>query len=330
MLLSVLFGCTSITSLTFLLVPVGRISVDYPTNMSMALDCFDNNSTAALKLKDLNLHPCKFKQNQDSENSEISMSATLECGSVCYHSDKSNGLSDTEAILETISFVNENNIDQSVGKEFPGAVFFPNDCDLEMSCPQNFSEKSICRLDRQSYAGSRKEKNATFGLELHGDYYIETGIISVLWMVLEDKFEFEQNSSNFRCGTYGGKQKLLHTVNFQGKQVENNRTTYHQFCRSQCIVQIPRSDICSDKVREEVINPQLTFWIYLLLRVIFEVFMGGSATLFDGAALVLVNQVRGDFGFQKMFGFIGIAIFSPISGALMDHFSTNENDTNFR
>jgi hypothetical protein len=59
-------------------------------------------------------------------------------------------------------------------------------------------------------------------------------------------------------------------------------------------------------------------------------FLSGSATLFDGASLVLVNEVRGDFGFQKMFGFIGIAIFSPISGAMMDHFSTNEKDTNFR
>ncbi len=49
--------------------------------------------------------------------------------------------------------------------------------------------------------------------------------------------------------------------------------------------------------------------------------MSGSATLSDGASLVLVNQVGGDYGFQKMFGFIGLATFSPISGALIDYFS---------
>ncbi|EFX88451.1 hypothetical protein DAPPUDRAFT_311258 [Daphnia pulex] len=327
MLLSVLFGCTSITSLIFLLVPVGRISVAYPTNMSMALGCF-NNDNSTLTLTDLDLHPCKFKLYEDSENSVINVSATLgECGSVCYRSDKS----DTEATLETASsFVSDTNLDHSIGKEFLDAVFFPNDWDLEMSCLQNLSARSICQLDRKSGAVSRKEKTATLALKLfQSDYNIER-MIPVLWMALEDESEFDHKSSDFQCSTYGEKLNLLQTVYSQDNQTENNPITHYRMCRSQCVVQINRSDLCSDKVREEVINPQLTFWIYLLLRSVFEVFIVGSATLFDGAALVLVNEVRGDFGFQKMFGLIGISIFSPISGALMDYFNTNENDKNFR
>ncbi len=324
MLLSVLFGCTSITSLMFLLVPVGRISVYYPTNMSMALGCFNENST--LTLTDLDLHPCKFKLNEDSKNNVINVSATIgECGNLCYHNEKS----DTETTLETVSsFVS----DHSVGKEFLDAVFFPNNWDLEMSCLQNLSATSrpICQLGRKSGGVSRKEKNATLALKLfQSDYDNKTGIIPVLWMAIEDEFEYDQKSSNFQCSTYDEKQKLLQIVYSQGNQTKNNRTTYYHMCRSQCVVQINRSDLCSDKVREEVINPQLTFWIYLLLRFVFEVFLVGSATLFDGAALVVVNEVRGDFGFQKMFGLIGISIFSPISGALIDTFTTNENDTNF-
>jgi hypothetical protein len=156
-------------------------------------------------------------------------------------------------------------------------------------------------------------------------------MIPVLWMALEDGSEFDQKSSDFQCSTYGEKLNLLQTVYSQNNQTKNNPIThYRTTCRSQCVVQINRSDLCSDKVREDVVNSQLTFWIYLLLRSVFEVFVIGSYTLFNGAALVLVNEVRGDFGFQKMFGFIGYAIFSPISGALMDHLSTNENETNFR
>jgi hypothetical protein len=327
MFLSVLFGCASITSLMFLLVPVGRISVDYPTNMSMALGCFNENST--LTLTDLDLHPCKFKLNEDSENNVINVSATIgECGSVCYHSEKS----DTEATLETASsFVSDTNLDDSVGKEFLDAVFFPNDWDLEMSCLQNLNGRSNCQLGRKIGAVSRKEKNATLALQLfQNDYNIKTGVIPVLWMALEDESEFDQKSSDFQCSTYDEKLKLLQTVYSQENQTENYPTTHYRTCRSQCVVQINRSDLCSDKVREDVVNPQLTFCIYLLLGFVFQVFVVGSATLFDGAALVLVNEVRGDFGFQKMFGLIGISIFSPISGALMDYFNTNENDKNFR
>jgi hypothetical protein len=149
-------------------------------------------------------------------------------------------------------------------------------------------------------------------------------------MALEDESEFDQKSSDFQCSTYDEKLKLLQTVYSQENQTENYPTTHYRTCRSQCVVQINRSDLCSDKVREDVVNPQLTFCIYLLLGFVFQVFVVGSATLFDGAALVLVNEVRGDFGFQKMFGLIGISIFSPISGALMDYFNTNENDKNFR
>jgi hypothetical protein len=102
-LLSLLFGFNGITALLFLLVPVGRISVVYPTNMSMALGCFDDNST--LTLTDLDLHPCEFKMNEDSETSVINVSVTIgECGSVCYNDEKSYGWSGPET---SPSFVNE-------------------------------------------------------------------------------------------------------------------------------------------------------------------------------------------------------------------------------
>ncbi len=90
MLLSVSFGLSGIIALLFLLIPVGRISVNYPTNISMALGCFDHNSTeypfTTLTLTDLDFqHPCKFKLDGDSENSFLNVSAALdECGTVCY------------------------------------------------------------------------------------------------------------------------------------------------------------------------------------------------------------------------------------------------------
>ncbi len=322
MLLSVSFGFTVITALLFLLVPVGRISVDYPTNMSMALGCFDDNST--LTLTDLDLHPCKFKLNEDSENSLINVSATIgECGSVCYHDEKSYGWSGPETFLETThSFLNETNKKLPIGKEFSGAVFFPKDYGLDVTCSAaaTFGSEVDCALNRRNSI-EQKQAKILIGLDLVSAYSGNTtGKYRVYWMTTEDGTKIGQNASNFQCVSYGGKQKLLETVNSQDSQAANNRTSY-QICQPQCIVQINRSDICSNKVSQDVVNPQLTFWMYLLLRLIFEVFMHGSSTLFNGISLVLVNEVRGDYGFQKMFGFIGIAIFSPISGALIDYFS---------
>lgn len=328
MLLCVLFACSSVNSLLFLLVPIGRVSVDYPTNISMALECFDDYPTehhlTTLTLTDLDLHPCTIKLEGDLESSIANVSVTLnECGTMCYHREK---LFDGSSHENGTSFLNETVLDPSSGKEFRDAVFFPNNWELEMICSQNLTEDGFCQLDRKSGTGPVKEKNATLGLNLFDANNNETdGIFAVQWMTLED--ETEQKASNFQCSSYGEKQKLLQT--FQNKEMENNKTIY-QFCRSLCIVQVQRSNLCSNIHHEEAVNPEFTFWMYLLLRLISDVFVGGSAILFDGAAMALVSEVRGDFSFQRMFGFIGISIFSPISGALMDHFSANDNDKNIR
>jgi hypothetical protein len=81
-------------------------------------------------------------------------------------------------------------------------------------------------------------------------------------------------------------------VNSQDIKATINRTTSYQMCQPHCIVQISRSDICFNKAREDVVNPQFTFWMYLLLRLIFDVFMVGSATLFDGTLIGFGQRSR--------------------------------------
>jgi hypothetical protein len=242
---------------------------------------------------------------------------------MCYNRENYFEVSGTKTSqLTSSSFVNN-----TIGKEFRKAVFFPNDWDLEMICSQNFTEEGDCQLVQKSGSGSRKERNATLGLHLLNDQNNKNGTFPVKWMIFEDESEFQQKDINFQCSSYGEHQELIQIS--QGNETENGFTVY-SFCQSQCIVQVKRSDLCSNKAWEESINPKFTFWTYLLLRFVFEVFIGGSAVLFDGATLVLVNEVRGDFGFQRMFGFIGIAIFSPISGVLMEQFGADEYDSNFR
>ena len=62
----------------------------------------------------------------------------------------------------------------------------------------------------------------------------------------------------------------------------------------------------------------------------FGILIGGAATMFEGAVLAIVNKVKGDLGFQRIFGLCGLIIFSPVSGALIDHFSIDRSIPDYR
>jgi hypothetical protein len=115
--------------------------------------------------------------------------------------------------------------------------------------------------------------------------------------------------------------------------ISDNETTnqiIYKICKPQCISRVRRSDICTNKEHVIVFNPLLTFWIYLILRLVYQIFLNGSGNLFEGACLVIVTQVKGDLGLQRIFGLVGLMIFSPISGVLMDHFSIGRSIPDYR
>ena len=101
-------------------------------------------------------------------------------------------------------------------------------------------------------------------------------------------------------------------------------------CRAQCVAQVPRRYLCANDKDTIEFNPQLTFWSYLILRVLFAVILGGAMVLFEGACLAVVLEVHGDLGLQRLFGVVGLMIFSPVSGALIDHFSVDGQVADYR
>ncbi|RXG51873.1 hypothetical protein Avbf_12790 [Armadillidium vulgare] len=54
-------------------------------------------------------------------------------------------------------------------------------------------------------------------------------------------------------------------------------------------------------------------------RITFQ--LASSMPLLDGAAVTILKEHNGDFGFQRMFANLGMMIMSPISGMLIDYFS---------
>jgi hypothetical protein len=110
----------------------------------------------------------------------------------------------------------------------------------------------------------------------------------------------------------------------------NSDRVVYRTCRSQCLVQTKRKNLCGDDANVIVYDPQLTFWLYLFLRLFFAIMLGGSKVLFEGACLAVVIQYKGDLGLQRMFGILGTMIFGPVSGALIDYYSINQDISDYR
>lgn len=53
-------------------------------------------------------------------------------------------------------------------------------------------------------------------------------------------------------------------------------------------------------------NPNLTLWLYLGLRALAEMFSAILVSLLEAVALTMVNQHKGDYGREKMFGLLAV------------------------
>ncbi|XP_058819540.1 major facilitator superfamily domain-containing protein 6-like [Topomyia yanbarensis] len=73
-----------------------------------------------------------------------------------------------------------------------------------------------------------------------------------------------------------------------------------------------------------------TFWYYLLIRFFSTTMLTATVTITDPMALTMIEQHGGDFGREKLFSSIGMAIFTPSTGLLIDYFSEGYQSTNYK
>jgi hypothetical protein len=77
-------------------------------------------------------------------------------------------------------------------------------------------------------------------------------------------------------------------------------------------------DVCPPDYKE---SDDRTFWIYFFLRFVGTVMLSGGVSMLDPIALTLIQKYGGEFGRERLFSTIGMAIFSPLAGLLMDRSS---------
>lgn len=77
-------------------------------------------------------------------------------------------------------------------------------------------------------------------------------------------------------------------------------------------------DVCPPDYKE---SDDRTFWIYFFLRFVGTVMLSGGVSMLDPIALTMIQKYGGEFGRERLFSTIGMAIFSPLAGLLMDQSS---------
>lgn len=85
-------------------------------------------------------------------------------------------------------------------------------------------------------------------------------------------------------------------------------------------------EICPPDYRD---SDDRVFWIYFLLRFLATTMLSAGVTIMDPIALTMIEKYGGDFGRERLFSSFGMAIFSPITGLLIDYFSRGLGYTDY-
>ncbi|KAG4066826.1 hypothetical protein HA402_012893 [Bradysia odoriphaga] len=94
----------------------------------------------------------------------------------------------------------------------------------------------------------------------------------------------------------------------------------------QCQFRQGGPEICPPDYRE---SDDKVFWIYFGLRFLATTMLSSGVTIMDPIALTMIEKYGGDFGRERLFSSIGMAIFSPITGLLIDYTSRGLGYTDY-
>lgn len=84
----------------------------------------------------------------------------------------------------------------------------------------------------------------------------------------------------------------------------------------------PNSVLAESQCLQVIGDPATTFWSYLFLRSVADIFPTAAITLLDAAVIIATRETsagRGDVGRQLAWGTFGFSIFAPLVGFITQH-----------
>ncbi|CRK89295.1 CLUMA_CG003054, isoform A [Clunio marinus] len=181
-------------------------------------------------------------------------------------------------------------------------------------------ESVIFLLDMHPDLGEPREQ---LGMEVDEDVDdVVTGFIErfdekLLWEKGVNVTELEEN--DLRCGGI----VLRHNITISEERL---RQLAEDCMVQKCEFIRGGPEICPPDYKE---SDKKNFWIYFLLRFLATMMLSGGVTMMDPIALTMIEKYGGDFGRERLFSMFGMAIFSPITGILIDYFSSGLGYTDY-
>ncbi|KAK0176210.1 hypothetical protein PV328_000368 [Microctonus aethiopoides] len=106
-------------------------------------------------------------------------------------------------------------------------------------------------------------------------------------------------------------------------EMESKMAEFNQSCSIECEIldpfMLPGSVHTKNQCSQVAGDPGMTFWIYIVIRSIADIFPTAAVTLLNAAIVIATRETscgRGDVGRQLAFGSLGFAIFGPLAGLL--------------
>ncbi|XP_073826977.1 uncharacterized protein isoform X1 [Musca autumnalis] len=134
-----------------------------------------------------------------------------------------------------------------------------------------------------------------------------------LWQMQINVTDLEE--LDLRCGGVARRHNM--------SQVSNETVN----CMVQrCTFTLNAPEICPPDYKE---TDKTIFWIYFMLRFLATTMLSAGVTIMDPIALTMIEKYGGDFGRERLFSSIGMAIFSPITGIMIDYSSRGLGYTDY-
>ncbi|CAG9859820.1 unnamed protein product [Phyllotreta striolata] len=184
--------------------------------------------------------------------------------------------------------------------------------------------------DDLSFHIKKKKSNDTataFTLDMHpnlGDPIEQFGIELESAEDDEDVTEFKKRFRTGMLRRHGVDMKELEHKDLRcgGIVLEANSSTQTRLSNytNDCILQkcqfrFGGPEVCPPDFEE---SDPVIFWMYGILRFLATTLQLAAVSITDPVALSLIEKYGGDFGKERLFSCLGMAIFSPIVGALID------------
>ncbi|XP_045495016.1 major facilitator superfamily domain-containing protein 6-A-like [Colias croceus] len=356
-LTSVLGGLSALLMLT---VPVGRLMVTYPPSVELVASCNGQN----LRLQHVSQYSCQ-PLHQYAHETNLTVES---CGYICelpnaspeemdavlrsnlynvnlqspiqstrlYYQNIYNSLSrDSKPVKDQTRvriLTNDPYFNSTMRKVTDNKIFFPVPQLYKMECKYEVTN-ATCTLGKSDLL-SQTDAGAEYEFRARLSHDVKTGNnevheYKVRSILKENGTKYGDDFNGVDSTTCIDKLSQTENVDDLSVWVQVNSKRFSK-CYSACAATAPRTSLCENSQEQVEIDPALTFWTYMAVRVFVGIIGGTSFAMFEGAVIAIIREQCADYGLQKVYGSFGGILSSPLSGLLIDYASRGKGYRDFR